>query len=1066
MAYLHAMLPLAAFGQSVPQAPPAPLPSQRLIFTNTSHFRTISGADYLAGVGFRLTGVITLIDTNRSLLVLQDSGGAIALSPLPAAPSLCPGQSVTLESSECSPFRSSFPDYPYHPLNSDIRDDFEVPMNWGEYHLTRMRGFLIPPTNGDYTFWIASDNSSELWLGNDANPAKARKIAFIPRFSWANPHEWNKFSFQRSEPIHLLGGERYYIEALQEQTTEGEHLSVAWEGPGLGQSVISGKYLSPWSVEPPANHPSAAGILREYWTNYTSGDLSGLHSAPGFESALATRNIRATLQGPGRWPKPLPILLNQPCSAENRYRWVETEGTLSFRGTDGPIGVLELTDGQQAAPIHALELPPELERPTTNLQLQIRGVWEANNDGRGSLLPGIIWAPTRSCISLIDTGASDTHLSRGRQPQIATNTSASALQGFYGTFGVVTFNDRVFGKDLVFIQEDINSMRIDTGTRPFLSAQFPLGMRVELGGGMEPAKPIPVITPFFITQLGLSSLPIPVAHFPNLHSLGHAAGRWCEFSGVVHAANSNGTLSLLTDDGPVYVWLGQTEPALLSHYVDAAIRARGVLMLEMLDAPLLLVPARRFVETDEAAPQSPFAINLTRIADIHLEHPSPLTRHRVRIAGQITHQDDQGFFLQDVSGAIRVRIPAPFHHSVGETVQVVGFPTPTGFTHQLTDPLLRTLMPAQEILPRELDLRSPLVPYLSGSLIQITATLLAQTRSGSGQMLELQQAQRVFTATIPASSGELSTLQPGSKLRLTGICDTETSITHTKQAKTTFLAPLNILLRTPQDVLLVSAPPWWTWRRTAALVGILLTVLSISLLWVYLLRRRLEKQQAAQLAFSKHVLERLEEERRRIAANLHDSLGQTLLVIKNHTMLALRNPVEVKGEHQRLDEISSATSQAIEEIRRITHGLRPYQLDRLGLSQAIRASVNQAAQNCSIQFASLVEEIDGVFTKDAEIHVYRIAQEAVTNIVKHSRATEATVVVKKRTASITLALRDNGCGFDPAKPTPQSHDLGHGLSGIAERVRILGGTMSIDSHPGAGANLTVEIPLLPSGTRK
>jgi signal transduction histidine kinase len=176
-------------------------------------------------------------------------------------------------------------------------------------------------------------------------------------------------------------------------------------------------------------------------------------------------------------------------------------------------------------------------------------------------------------------------------------------------------------------------------------------------------------------------------------------------------------------------------------------------------------------------------------------------------------------------------------------------------------------------------------------------------------------------------------------------------------------------------------------------------------------------------------------------------------------LLGIQRPPDVQGLRQRLDEISSASSQAIEEVRQITHGLRPYQLDRLGLTQAIRTSVSQATANDSISFATRVEDVDGLFDKDAEIHFYRIVQEAVTNVVKHSAATEAAVVIKKRTAAVSLSIRDNGRGFDPAKPSFGPHDLGYGLSGIAERVRMLGGTLAIDSRPGEGTSLTVEVPL-------
>ena len=105
------------------------------------------------------------------------------------------------------------------------------------------------------------------------------------------------------------------------------------------------------------------------------------------------------------------------------------------------------------------------------------------------------------------------------------------------------------------------------------------------------------------------------------------------------------------------------------------------------------------------------------------------------------------------------------------------------------------------------------------------------------------------------------------------------------------------------------------------------------------------------------MLAQVEDERRRIAVNLHDSLGQILLVIKNHALLAIQRPPDKQGLRQRLEEISRASSQAIDEVRQITHDLRPYQLDRLGLTRAIRASVSQVSADSSILFAIRVEEI-------------------------------------------------------------------------------------------------------------
>ena len=171
----------------------------------------------------------------------------------------------------------------------------------------------------------------------------------------------------------------------------------------------------------------------------------------------------------------------------------------------------------------------------------------------------------------------------------------------------------------------------------------------------------------------------------------------------------------------------------------------------------------------------------------------------------------------------------------------------------------------------------------------------------------LQEQQRIFVATLATGRGVLPDMVPGSRVRVIGVCDDEAAaITGygEKPPGAQFLASLNILLRSPQDVTVLRGPPWWTWRKLAIAVGMLLTVLLVTLLWVHLLQRRLERQQAAQLAFSRQVLERLEDERHRIAANLHDSLGQTLLVIKNRADLAIQRPSEEQGLRNRLDEIS------------------------------------------------------------------------------------------------------------------------------------------------------------------
>ncbi|HEV57898.1 MAG TPA: hypothetical protein ENN87_10470, partial [Phycisphaerales bacterium] len=172
------------------------------------------------------------------------------------------------------------PAYPDNPTFTDELTSFEAPTDWAEEYGTRVRGYLHPPTTGDYTFWVASDDGGELWLSEDAMSGNARRIAHVP--GWTSSREWTKYAEQRSEPIHLVAGQRYYIEALMKEQGGGDNLAVAWQGPGIGQQVIPGQYLSPAASEwtsssfDDVDWSDAAGRLGYETPGDPDGDFSDL----------------------------------------------------------------------------------------------------------------------------------------------------------------------------------------------------------------------------------------------------------------------------------------------------------------------------------------------------------------------------------------------------------------------------------------------------------------------------------------------------------------------------------------------------------------------------------------------------------------------------------------------------------------------------------------------------------------------------------------------------------------------------------------------------------------------
>jgi signal transduction histidine kinase/ligand-binding sensor domain-containing protein len=217
---------------------------------------------------------------------------------------------------------------------------------------------------------------------------------------------------------------------------------------------------------------------------------------------------------------------------------------------------------------------------------------------------------------------------------------------------------------------------------------------------------------------------------------------------------------------------------------------------------------------------------------------------------------------------------------------------------------------------------------------------------------------------------------------------------------------------------------------------------------------QLERRQAAQQAFSRRLIESQEAERKRIAAELHDSLSQNLVIIKNRAMVSLQERDDPDQAFEQIEEIAEAADHALAEVREIAHNLRPYQIDRLGLTKAIEAIVKKANAG-ELQFTSNLDKIDSLLSPEAEINLYRMVQEAVNNILKHAQATNASIIIKRGEHAIDVGVRDNGRGFTLGA----KYGSGLGLTGIAERGRLLGDAPRIESAPGQGTTISFKIRL-------
>lgn len=251
----------------------------------------------------------------------------------------------------------------------------------------------------------------------------------------------------------------------------------------------------------------------------------------------------------------------------------------------------------------------------------------------------------------------------------------------------------------------------------------------------------------------------------------------------------------------------------------------------------------------------------------------------------------------------------------------------------------------------------------------------------------------------------------------------------------------------------VNAPFWkQTWFIVlAALFGILIIIAVFKLREQELKRRQLIQQE-----FSRKLLESQELERKRIASEMHDSLGQYLLAIKNWALFGLNSVKEENPAREFLTEVSETSSLAIEEVREIAHNLRPYQLERLGLTNTLEYMLKNIKNSSAIDFINVIENIDGVLSKDDEIIFYRIVQECLNNVIKHSNAEKAWLNISSDENFVEFSCRDDGRGFN-FETAKNSAESGLGLNGIIERVKILKGSFEINSEIGKGTIISVKI---------
>lgn len=617
--------------------------------------------------------------------------------------------------------------------------------------------------------------------------------------------------------------------------------------------------------------------------------------------------------------------------------------------------------------------------------------------------------------------------------------------------GVVT--DDVPAPDL-FVQDSSAGVYVE-GARPTVFTHH-LGDLIEVEGVTGPGKFAPVIRETKSRVLGRGVLPQSRVYSFSELADGQLDSQWVRVRGIVRAASIDRTswpettvaLRVASGGGQLNVRIPITHEQDFSSWIDSEVLLEGVCgslfnAQRQLTAILLYVPRLNFVSVEAHAREVPLSSLLTF-------RPGPGDQHRVRVRGVVGYQQPgRALFLQADGRGLRVLTQQETKLEIGDVVEALGFPAVGDSAPVLNDAVFYRIGTHGPLTPVPFAASVPWETY-DGALISIEAKLLGRNMQPDGLRLILQQDQFAFDATISTavSGARLSSVPLNSRVRITGICLVQNG------GMWSVPQSFRVILRSPQDLVVLHAPSWWNLNHTLWVLGATVSVLVIVIAWMFMLGRRLQWQM--ELIRQKIRSGAVLQERNRIARELHDNLEQELAGITMQLDLAVDCFQQApKIARQALESARDMSRHSMVDARRSVWDLRCHLLEEGDLVSALRQTVQSSGSREDVGVEVKVRGTPVRLPAASEMNLLRIGQEAVANAIKHGDAHCVQVVLEYEGNNVRLSVSDDGRGFCTHDPTPTGH---FGLLDMRERAHAMGCILQIQSKPGHGTKITIEVP--------
>ena len=455
-------------------------------------------------------------------------------------------------------------------------------------------------------------------------------------------------------------------------------------------------------------------------------------------------------------------------------------------------------------------------------------------------------------------------------------------------------------------------------------------------------------------------------------------------------------------------------------------------------------------------PPDPFSLPVRSIRSIYNYSSDGEVNRRIRVRGVVTSQvigrpvqvsdfpTSASFrdvrhvlYVRDAESGARIETEEELRVRPGHVVEAVGFPAVTPGKPILRNAIFRVVGSERPAEAVAVTASNVLTAEHDAELVRMEGELLGVLRNRTALVLVVKMGETVFDANLDPSFGELADIRPGSAVSVTGV------YAYQWGAPPSF----RLFLRSPADVVVLSAASWWTLQHTGVLLGFLTLSGLGAGFWVFLIARQKRQQFQAILI-----------ERNRVARELHDTLEQGLAGI-GLQLEAVTGSLETSplAARQSLDVARQMLRYSLEEARRSVHDLRSEALESRGLAGALATLARQMTIGTTPQVDVRIEGPVRRLDVAQEHHLLRIGLEGLTNALKHAHATRIDLLLRFHADAIELVVSDDGCGLGQGPLEPHG---GHfGLRGVRERVDKLGGTVEFESRPGEGTRVAVTVPL-------